>query len=87
MLHNVDRSLLFMIVSLCFRWVRRKKYGIGDGGQYQERVHALNGLYLNYDYSKGGGRSSNSSVTSTDVTFTEVELEYSKSNHIVKSGH
>ena len=67
--------------------MRRKKYGVGDKGQYRERVHTLNSLYLDYDYSKGGGRSSNSSITSTDVTFTEVGLEFSKSNHVVKSVH
>ena len=66
--------------------MRRKKYGVGDKGQHRERVHTLNSLYLDYDYSKGGDRSSNSSVTS-DVTFTEVGLEFSKSNHIVKSVH
>ena len=64
--------------------MRRKKYGVGDKEQNRERGHSRNGLFLDYDYSLGG-RSSNSSATSTDVTFTEVDLECSKSNITVET--
>ena len=66
--------------------MRRKKYGVGDKEQNGERGHSQNGLYLGYDYSLGG-RSSNTSATSTDVTFTEVDLEQSKSHLTIESVH
>ena len=78
---------MFAITDLhvCFRWVKRKKYGVGDKEQNREHNHGFNSPYLDYDYTKAGRNSS--SATSTAVTFTEVEMEFSETNFTVQSLH
>ena len=80
--------MYLVVIFFCyphFRWVKRKKYGVRDKEQNRERGYGLSGLYMDYDYTKVDRNSS--SATSTAVTFTEVELEYSEPDIAVQSIH